>query len=103
MQRRWYTCCAEHGLAAPHAYHAEWFSGFVTQLVLAIVSKDTRLPLERWVFNINLVELPVDSAEPYVYCMRACLNTTVPQTTPQAGIRDLGRDSLHPKIDCSLR
>ncbi|EGO19827.1 hypothetical protein SERLADRAFT_411321 [Serpula lacrymans var. lacrymans S7.9] len=33
----------------------------VTQLVLAIISKDTRTPLERWVFDINLVEQPSDS------------------------------------------
>lgn len=39
-------------------------TGSVTQLVLAIISKDTRLPLERWVFDVNLVEKPVDSAEP---------------------------------------
>ncbi|KAG1766739.1 DNA-binding protein [Suillus placidus] len=39
-------------------------TGSVTQLVLAIISKDTRLPLERWVFDVNLVEQPADSAEP---------------------------------------
>ncbi|KAF8168183.1 spindle assembly checkpoint protein [Crassisporium funariophilum] len=31
-------------------------TGSVTQLVLAIISKDTRTPLERWVFDIKLVE-----------------------------------------------
>ncbi|KIY64205.1 spindle assembly checkpoint protein [Cylindrobasidium torrendii FP15055 ss-10] len=30
-------------------------TGSVTQLVLAIISKDTRIPLERWVFDIKLV------------------------------------------------
>ncbi|KAN0082902.1 DNA-binding HORMA [Tylopilus felleus] len=39
-------------------------TGSVTQLVLAIISKDTRLPLERWVFDINLVEPPADGSEP---------------------------------------
>jgi mitotic spindle assembly checkpoint protein MAD2 len=39
-------------------------TGSVTQLVLAIISKDTRLPLERWVFDVNLVEPPADAAEP---------------------------------------
>ncbi|OJA13759.1 hypothetical protein AZE42_01550 [Rhizopogon vesiculosus] len=39
-------------------------TGSVTQLVLAIISKDTRLPLERWVFDVNLVDQPADSAEP---------------------------------------
>ncbi|KAG2052279.1 spindle assembly checkpoint protein [Suillus hirtellus] len=38
-------------------------TGSVTQLVLAIISKDARLPLERWVFDVNLVEQPADSAE----------------------------------------
>jgi hypothetical protein len=35
----------------------EWLlTGSVTQLVLAIISKDTRTPLERWVFDIFLVD-----------------------------------------------
>ncbi|TFY82333.1 hypothetical protein EWM64_g1674 [Hericium alpestre] len=39
-------------------------TGVVTQLVVAIISKDTRTPLERWVFDINLVEQPSsDSTE----------------------------------------
>ncbi|KAI0068447.1 mitotic spindle checkpoint protein MAD2 [Artomyces pyxidatus] len=33
-------------------------AGGVTQLVVAIISKDTRTPLERWVFDVNLVEQP---------------------------------------------
>ncbi|KAG9311221.1 spindle assembly checkpoint protein [Chiua virens] len=45
----------------------EWLlTGSVTQLVLAIISKDTRLPLERWVFDVNLVEPPANATEPYV-------------------------------------
>jgi mitotic spindle assembly checkpoint protein MAD2 len=36
-------------------------SGSVTQLVLAIISKDTRTPLERWVFDITVVEQPEGS------------------------------------------
>ncbi|KAF5385407.1 hypothetical protein D9757_005346 [Collybiopsis confluens] len=40
----------------------QWIlSGSVTQLVLAIISKDSRTPLERWVFDIKLVEPPADS------------------------------------------
>ena len=36
---------------------SEWLlTGSIAQLVLAIVSKDTRTPLERWVFDINLVQ-----------------------------------------------
>lgn len=43
---------------------AEWLLlGSVTQLVLAIISKDSRTPLERWVFDIKLVEVPVESGE----------------------------------------
>lgn len=39
----------------------EWLlTGSITQLVLAIVSKDTRTPLERWVFDINLVQTEGD-------------------------------------------
>ncbi|KAF9535391.1 spindle assembly checkpoint protein [Crepidotus variabilis] len=33
-------------------------TGSVNQLVVAIISKDTRIPLERWVFDIMLVEPP---------------------------------------------
>jgi mitotic spindle assembly checkpoint protein MAD2 len=48
-------------------YHiTEWLlTGSVTQLVLAIISKDTRTPLERWVFDIKLVEPPAESEERY--------------------------------------
>ena len=50
-------------------YHiTEWLlTGSVTQLVLAIISKDTRTPLERWVFDIKLVEPPAESGERYDY------------------------------------
>jgi len=43
----------------------EWLlTGSVTQLVLAIIARDTRITLERWVFDIN-VNTPVsDSAVP---------------------------------------
>ncbi|KAI1788774.1 spindle assembly checkpoint protein [Ganoderma leucocontextum] len=43
----------------------QWLlTGAITQLVLAIISKDSRTPLERWVFDINLVEPPAaDSSE----------------------------------------
>ena len=45
---------------------SEWLlTGSVTQLVLAIISKETRTPLERWVFDIKLVETPADSSAPY--------------------------------------
>lgn len=44
--------------------NTEWLlTGSVTQLVLAIISKDTRTPLERWVFDIKLVEPPAESEE----------------------------------------
>ncbi|KAJ7244726.1 spindle assembly checkpoint protein [Mycena haematopus] len=38
-------------------------TGSVTQLVLAILAKDTRATLERWVFDIKLVEPPADSKD----------------------------------------
>ena len=34
--------------------------------MLAIISKDSRTPLERWVFDINLVEPPAGASEPCV-------------------------------------
>ncbi|KAH9937037.1 mitotic spindle checkpoint protein MAD2 [Fomitopsis serialis] len=39
-------------------------TGSVTQIVLAIISKDSRTTLERWVFDINLVEQPTNTSEP---------------------------------------
>ncbi|KAJ6525740.1 spindle assembly checkpoint protein [Mycena capillaripes] len=38
-------------------------TGSVTQLVLVILAKDTRTTLERWVFDVKLVEPPADSKE----------------------------------------
>lgn len=50
----------------------EWLlTGSITQLVLAIISKDSRVTMERWVFDINIVDQPSNSSEPYVeltYC-----------------------------------
>ncbi|KAH9950426.1 DNA-binding protein [Amylocystis lapponica] len=43
----------------------QWLlTGSVTQLVLAIISKDSRTPLERWVFDINLVNQVPNSSAP---------------------------------------
>ncbi|KAJ6621659.1 spindle assembly checkpoint protein [Mycena sp. CBHHK59/15] len=38
-------------------------TGSVTQLVLVILAKDTRTTLERWVFDVKLVEPPADGKE----------------------------------------
>ncbi len=38
-------------------------TGSVTQLVVAIISKDSRMPLERWVFDVNLVQQPAQRVE----------------------------------------
>ena len=44
--------------------YEEWIlSGSVNQLVMAIISKDTRITLERWVFDIMLVEPPSEGSE----------------------------------------
>lgn len=69
---------------------AEWLlTGSVTQLVLAIISKDTRIPLERWVFDIKLVEPPAESTEAYC-CPRAKFPelTWFTQAASQAGSGD---------------
>lgn len=39
-------------------------SGSITQLVLAITSKDTMTTLERWVFDIKLVDTSPDDSAP---------------------------------------
>lgn len=47
-----------------HSPSLEWIlTGSVNQLVVAIISKDTRIPLERWVFDIKLVEPPTEGSE----------------------------------------
>lgn len=44
----------------------EWLlKGNVTQLVLVLLSKDTRTPLERWVFDVDLVRSVDDNVLPY--------------------------------------
>ncbi|KAL1748475.1 DNA-binding protein [Schizophyllum fasciatum] len=47
------------------SHQSDWLlAGTVTQLVCAIISKDTRTPLERWVFDIKLVEPLADPSVP---------------------------------------
>jgi mitotic spindle assembly checkpoint protein MAD2 len=58
----------------------------VTQLVVAIVSKDSRLPLERWVFDVNLVE---QSPQGGMAGRRA--QTNKPEAKIQAEIRSILR------------
>jgi mitotic spindle assembly checkpoint protein MAD2 len=65
----------------------EWLlTGSVTQLVLAIISKDTRTPLERWVFDIKLVEPPADSKEPYGLPLRVGSALMLLQDAAQARV-----------------
>ncbi|KZW02591.1 spindle assembly checkpoint protein [Exidia glandulosa HHB12029] len=52
-------------------------SGDVTQLVVVIVAKDSRVPLERWVFDVTLVDEP-GSAD----------RATQSEAKPEAKIRD---------------
>ena len=62
------VCCDCHEANESTESPTEWLlTGSVTQLVLAIISKDTRTPLERWVFDIKLVEQPTDPTTPYVH------------------------------------
>jgi len=57
-------------------------SGSITQLVLAIISKDTRTPLERWVFDINLVEPPAEASDQQA-------TSSKPEAEIQAEIRSI--------------
>ena len=52
----------------------------VTQLVVSVISKESRTPLERWVFDINLVEQSLQGAQ-----------TTKPEAMIQAEIRSIIR------------
>ncbi|KAF7796403.1 hypothetical protein EIP86_007580 [Pleurotus ostreatoroseus] len=55
-------------------------TGSITQLVLAIISKDSRLTLERWVFDVNLVQQDVEPSE---------ATSTKPEAEIQAEIRNI--------------
>ncbi|KAF8481256.1 mitotic spindle checkpoint protein MAD2 [Russula ochroleuca] len=57
-------------------------TGAVTQLVVAIISKDSRMPLERWVFDINLVQQPSQGAPEQ-------MQTSKPEAEIQAEIRSI--------------
>ena len=73
----------------------EWLlTGSVTQLVLAIISKDTRTPLERWVFDIFLVDpAPEGSEARYDYYLSAIAERALKfmmnsrQTKPESEIQ----------------
>lgn len=54
--------------------------GNVTQLVLVLLSKDTRTPLERWTFNVDLVAPQEHGSDSYVSSptFRPRLQTTTP-------------------------
>lgn len=52
----------------------EWLlTGSVTQLVLAIISKDSRVTMERWVFDINLVKQPAAEGGATYVDVTACV------------------------------
>jgi mitotic spindle assembly checkpoint protein MAD2 len=57
-----------------------WLLTGATQLVVAIVSKESRMALERWAFHINLVEQSLQGAE-----------TSKPEAKIQAEIRSILR------------
>ena len=58
MQRSSFMSSSERSLLT-NSRLAEWLlTGSVTQLVLAIISKDSRTTLERWVFDVHLQNPP---------------------------------------------
>ncbi|KAI0307879.1 mitotic spindle checkpoint protein MAD2 [Multifurca ochricompacta] len=59
-------------------------TGAVTQLIVAIISKDSRTPLERWVFDINLVDQPSQGS-----VGQAQTRTSKPEAEIQAEIRSI--------------
>jgi len=71
--------------------------GNVTQLVLVLLSKDTRTPLERWTFNVDLVAPPEQGTEPYVSAptFYSPLLTTTLQCTPEARGGNPKGDTTH--------
>lgn len=76
----------------------EWLlTGSVTQLVLAIISKDTRTPLERWVFDIFLVDPAPEGSEARYDCYSCygwmCIKINGEQPTNETGVRDTIRNS----------
>jgi hypothetical protein len=70
--------------------------------VLAIISKDTRTPLERWVFDINLVEPPAETADkewaPCIAPVRFT-NLVTQGYVDQTRSRDPGGNKIHFKTN----
>ena len=84
----------EHNAAIP----AWLLKGNVTQLVLVLLSKDTRTPLERWSFHVDLVAPLEDGSEPYVpprFPPTTCNHLPLPQCTPKARGGNPKGDSPH--------
>jgi hypothetical protein len=85
----------------------EWLlTGSVTQLVLAIIARDTRVTLERWVFDITVNEAPVEGGAAYVvkslyFTLFWYLKTH--QLKPQTRGRVPVRNPPHPQTNCLKR
>ena len=78
--------------------------GNVTQLVLVLLSKDTRTPLERWTFNVDLVAPPEEGSEPYVPVpgFPSIVSNPLFQRTPKARGGNPKRDTAYHQASRSL-
>ena len=62
-----YSAYISTAISMSNAVIPAWLlKGNVTQLVLVLLSKDTRVPLERWTFNVDFIAPPEQGSEPYV-------------------------------------
>lgn len=78
--------------------------GNVTQLVLVLLSKDTRTPLERWTFNVDLVAPPEEGSEPYIGLpgFPSITSNYLLQCTPKARGGNPKRDTAYHQASRSL-
>lgn len=65
------------------AFPAWLLKGNVTQLVLVLLSRDNRTPLERWTFDVDLVAPLEEGSEPCVPAARAPPTSNHLQRNPE--------------------
>lgn len=78
--------------------------GNVTQLVLVLLSKDTRTPLERWTFSVDLVAPLEEGSESYIPGLGfpSITSNHLLQCAPKARGGNPKRDTAYHQANCGL-
>ena len=85
----------------------EWLlTGSVTQLVLAIIARDTRVVLERWLFDVTIQEPPpAEDDAPYVVffaCFHYLIDPAIQSPSKGRGNYSI-RDPQYSEANCGQR